>query len=184
MGDNPSHFEGPGRPVDGVSWDDVQKFLAEINERVSGLNLVLPSEAQWEYACRAGRETPFSFGETITPEQVNYDGNHPYRSGKKGLYREETVPVGSLPANPWGLYEMHGNVWEWCADHWHGNYEGAPADGSAWIDPDAAAGEDRVLRGGSWYDFAWDVRSAYRDAYDPGFRNDFIGFRCARVQGP
>ena len=99
-----------------VSWNDVQGFLARINELVPGLDLVLPTEAEWEYACRAGTETPFSFGETITPEQVNYNGDYPYAGGKKGLYRQETVPVASLPANPWGLYEMHGNVWEWCAD--------------------------------------------------------------------
>jgi formylglycine-generating enzyme required for sulfatase activity len=167
MGGNPSSFKGLDRPVEQVSWNDVQEFLGKINERVLGLNLVLPSEAQWEYACRAGEKTPFSFGETITPEQVNYNGNHPYRGGKKGLYREETVSVASLPPNPWGLYEMHGNVWEWCADHWHTSYEGAPSDGSAWIQPSAAPGADRVLRGGSWNDDAQSVRSAYRLANDP-----------------
>ena len=113
-------------------------FLATLNDLVPGLAAVLPSEAQWEYACRAGTTTPFSFGETITPEQVNYNGNYPYRGGTKGLYRQETVPVGSLPANPWGLYEMHGNVWEWCAEAWHHSYEGAPFDGSAWVEADVS----------------------------------------------
>jgi formylglycine-generating enzyme required for sulfatase activity len=136
MGDNPSHFKGNARnPVENVSWDDCGKFLTRINDRVRGLDLRLPSEAEWEYACRAGTTTPFSFGDMITPDQVNYNGNDPYLDlgGSKGLYRKETVPVGSLPANPWGLYEMHGNVWEWCADLWHKNYQGAPRDGSAWL---------------------------------------------------
>ena len=182
MGNNPSQFQGPDRPVENVSWDDVHGFLARINERLPGLDLRLPSEAQWEYACRAGTETPFSFGETITPEQVNYDGNHPYRGGKKGLYRQETVPVASLPANPWGLYEMHGNIWEWCQDHWHETYDGAPSDGRAWIDEDADPGAGRVLRGGSCSNYARDVRSAYRLAPHPGYRYSYSGFRCARVQ--
>ncbi|MBX3516754.1 MAG: formylglycine-generating enzyme family protein [Rhodospirillales bacterium] len=183
MGSNPSSFKGFGRPVDSVSWNDVQEFLTRINEMIPGLDLVLPTEAQWEYACRAGTTTPFSFGATITPEEVNYDGNHPYAGGEKGLYRQETVSVASLPANPWGLYEMHGNVWEWCADHWHDSYQGAPTDGSAWIDEGADPGVARVLRGGSWDDYAWSVRSAYRLASDPGYRYSGIGFRCARVQG-
>ncbi len=181
MDDNPSYFKDPARPVEQVSWDDVQKFLARINALVSGLDLALPTEAQWEYACRAGTTTPFSFGETITPERVNYDGDYPYVGGKKGVNRQETVPVGSLPANPWGLYEMHGNIWEWCADHWHDTYEGAPTDGSAWIDAGADAGAGRVLRGGSWSNYARLVRSACRDAFDPGIRINFCGFRCARV---
>ena len=135
MGKNPRAFKGAERPVENVSWHDCQDFLKRLNERVPGIDLVLPSEAQWEYACRAGTTTPFSFGATITPEQVNYA-------------REETVPVASLPSNLWGLYEMHGNVWEWCQDYWHGDYQGAPTDGSAWLGD--ATGADRVLRGGSW----------------------------------
>ena len=115
MGDNPSQFKGADRPVKNVRWNDCQTFLQRVNERLSGLDLALPSEAQWEYACRAGTTTPFSFGATITPEQVNYNGDYPYAGGKKGLNRQETVPVASLPPNPWGLYEMHGNVYEWCA---------------------------------------------------------------------
>ena len=181
MGENPSGFKGDDRPVENVSWNDCRDFLERLNERVPGLNLALPSEAQWEYACRAGTATPFSFGVTITPEQVNYDGNYPYAGGKKGRYRQETVPVASLPPNPWGLYEMHGNVWEWCQDHWHGNYQGAPTDGSAWLSSDAGA--DRVLRGGSWYGFARSVRAACRLHDPPDDRNDDSGFRCIRVRG-
>ena len=155
-------------------------FSKRLNERLPGLDLALPSEAQWEYACRAGTTTPFSFGATITPEQVNYNGDYPYAGGKKGLYRQETVPVASLPANPWGLYEMHGNVWEWCQDHWHGNYQDAPTDGSAWLSSDTGAG--RVLRGGSWDDVARGVRAAYRLDVHPDYRIVNFGFRCARVQ--
>jgi formylglycine-generating enzyme required for sulfatase activity len=182
MSDNPSRFQSVDRPVEQVSWDDVQEFLTRINGRVPGLELRLPSEAEWEYACRAGTKTPFSFGDTITPEQVNYNGSYPYAGGKEGLYRGETVPVTKLPANPWGLYEMHGNVDEWCEDHWHSSYEGAPADGRAWIDATAETGADRVIRGGSWFGFARYVRSAYRFRLVPGSRIVYLGFRCARVQ--
>ena len=175
-GENPSSFKSPDRPVERVSWDDVQQFLKRINALVPGLELVLPTEAQWEYACRAGTTTPFSFGGNITPEQVNYNGNYPYSDGERGVYRQKTVPVASLPANPWGLYEMHGNVWEWCADG-HRTYT---ADGVT--DPVGLAGLYRVLRGGAWYDDARLVRCAYRFALDPGSRDFSFGFRCARVQ--
>ena len=175
MGSNPSRFTGEARlPVDSVSWDDAQTFIARLNERVPGLMAGLPSEAQWEYACRAGTETPFSFGETITPEQVNYDGNYPYGKARKGLYRQRPVPVGSLPANRWGLYEMHGNVWEWCSD-WYGAYGRGPQR-----DPEGPPmGSYRVLRGGSWFFDAGDARSARRDANVPGYRLGDIGFRLA-----
>lgn len=116
MGKNPSRFKGADRPVENVSWNNCQDFLKRLNKRLPGLDLNLPTEAQWEYACRAGTTTPFSFGLNITPEQVNYNGEYPYPGGKKGSYRGETVPVASLPPNPWGLYEMHGNVDEWCQD--------------------------------------------------------------------
>ncbi|MFO7641709.1 MAG: formylglycine-generating enzyme family protein, partial [Candidatus Competibacteraceae bacterium] len=180
MGKNPSGFKGPDRPVESVSWNDCQDFLQRLNERRPGLDLALPSEAQWEYACRAGTTTPFSFGANITPEQANYDGNFPYAGGKKGLYRQQTVPVASLLPNPWGLYEMHGNVLEWCQDHWHSNYQGAPTDGSAWVD--SGAGANRVLRGGSWNDLARLVRAASRYLDLPGHRSGNFGFRCDRVQ--
>jgi formylglycine-generating enzyme required for sulfatase activity/uncharacterized protein with PIN domain len=173
MGKNPSHFKGERRPVETVSWDEVQDFIARLNGAVPGLEARLPTEAEWEYACRAETATPFSFGEDITPEQVNYDGNYPYR-GKKGRYRQETVEVASLPANPWVLYEMHGNVWEWCQD-WYGAYRAEPV-----VDPTGPeTGERRVLRGGSWLDFGRSVRSAYRYRYEPGNRIHDYGFRLA-----
>jgi formylglycine-generating enzyme required for sulfatase activity len=180
MGENPARFEGDKRPVEQVSWDDAQGFIAKLNERLPGLGLRLPSEAQWEYACRSGTETPFSFGADITPEEVNYYGDYPYAGGGKGEYRGETVPTGSLPPNPWGLYEMHGNVWEWAQDTWHASYEGAPVDGSAWESGDRGA--DRVIRGGSWDDGARYCRCAVRGRGGPGFRSHDLGFRCARAQ--
>jgi formylglycine-generating enzyme required for sulfatase activity len=175
MDKNPSEFQDdPNNPVENVSWDDVQTFIEQLNRMFPELKAGLPSEAQWEYACRAGTATPFSFGDNITPEQVNYHGNHPYAGGAIGLYREKTVPVKSLPVNPWGLYEMHGNVWEWCADR-YGAYKPEVA-----VDP---AGDDsgsyRVLRGGSWILNGRNTRSAFRYWYEPADRFDYIGFRLA-----
>ncbi|WP_300452853.1 formylglycine-generating enzyme family protein [Accumulibacter sp.] len=174
-GGNPSRFrDDPRQPVENVSWEDAQGFVAELNRRVAGLSARLPSEAEWEYACRAGTTTPFSFGANIAPEQVNYHGEYPYAGGRKGLFRGKTVAVASLPANAWGLYEMHGNVWEWCADG-YGEYASGPQ-----VDPCAAPdGALRVLRGGSWYDGGWSVRSARRRRSGPGLRNGIVGFRLA-----
>jgi formylglycine-generating enzyme required for sulfatase activity len=175
MGENPSEFKGPERPVEQVSWDDAQAFLAKINGERDDLGFRLPSEAEWEYACRAGTETPFSFGANITPEQVNYDGNHPYAGGKKGLDRGQTVDVKALPCNPWGLYQMHGNVLEWCQD-WYGDYPSQPV-----MDPEGPPeGVDRVLRGGSWGGDAGRCRSADRSRHEPDRRNHSSGFRLAR----
>jgi formylglycine-generating enzyme required for sulfatase activity len=174
MGQDPSHFKGERRPVEQVSWNDAQDFIARLNGAVPGLKARLPTEAEWEYACRAGTTTPFSFGEDITPEQVNYNGDYPYRGGNKGLSRGETVEVASLPANPWGLYEMHGNVLEWCQDG-YGNYPEGPV-----TDPTGpATGGRRVLRGGSWIIYGRNARSAYRIRIEPGNRLDFYGFRLA-----
>ncbi len=145
VGANPANFkEDIQNPVEQVSWEDVQDFLKKLNTLIPQLKAKLPSEAQWEYACRAGTSTPFSFGENITPEQVNYDGGFPYADGKKGEDRKKTVPVKALPANQWGLYQMHGNVWEWCQDG-YGDYPAEPVQ-----DPSGAEQEDRVVRGGSW----------------------------------
>ncbi len=181
MGNNPSSFtDNPNNPVEQVSWNDSQEFIKKLNGLLPGLQAKLPTEAQWEYACRAGTTTPFSFGENITPEQVNYDGNNPYANGKKGLYREKTVPVKSLPANPWGLYEMHGNVWEWCQDVWQEKLPASPV-----TDPEGVAGGDkkagvgRVVRGGSWHYVGRLVRSAFRYGFDPANRRSPIGFRLA-----
>jgi Uncharacterized conserved protein len=166
------------RPVINVSWEDAQAYSAWLSGE-TGSDYRLPTEAEWEYACRAQTTTPFSFGATITPEQANYNGRFPYGSAKKGLYRGQTVPVGSLPANPWGLQEMHGNVWEWCHDGKR------TYGGESVIDPlEPVNGSYCVLRGGSWDYPAHHVRSACRSGYDPCDRVGHFGFRCARVQEP
>jgi formylglycine-generating enzyme required for sulfatase activity len=147
----------------------------------------LPSEAEWEYACRAGTETPFYFGETITTDLANYRGTdweyqgkvYPgnYGTGPKGEFREQMTTVGNFPSNSFGLYDMHGNVWEWCADHWHDNYDDAPTDGSAWLTEDKD--DSRLLRGGSWDYFPGNCRSAFRGNYSPGVQSHSVGFRVA-----
>ena len=175
MEKNPARFQdNENNPVENVSWNGTLAFITQLNTLFPDLFARLPSEAEWEYACRAGTETPFSFGDNITPEQVNYDGNYPYAGGRKGLYREKTVPVKSLPPNSWGLYEMHGNVWEWCAD-WLGNYPRQAVTDP--IGPDQ--GSYRVLRGGSWYNFGRLVRSADRNWNGPDDRDDSFGFHLA-----
>jgi len=140
----------------------------------------LPSEAEWEYAARAGTITPYAFGENISTEVVNFRGNYPYGEASKVIYRQRTVDVGSLDvANNFGLYDMHGNVQEWCQDHWHHDYSGAPNDGSAWVESDLAAA--RVVRGGSWDVIVVDCRSACRYGVAPSYRRDSLGFRLART---
>ena len=162
MGNNPSRFKGASRPVEMVSWNDATAFCQKLSQ-ITGKKYSLPSESQWEYACRAGTTTPFYFGETITSELVNYDGNYTYADAPKGIYREETTNVGIFPPNAFGLYDMHGNVYEWCQDVWHDDYNGAPTDGSAW--ETGGNSSRRVCRGGSWYIYPWWCRSAYRDSY-------------------
>ncbi|MBE9033001.1 SUMF1/EgtB/PvdO family nonheme iron enzyme [filamentous cyanobacterium LEGE 11480] len=175
----PSKFKGDRRPVEQVSWWEAQEFCDRLS-KLTGLTYRLPSEAEWEYACRAGTKTPFHFGHTITPDLANYDGNYTYDQGAKGKYRELTTDVVIFPANAWGLNDIHGNVWEWCADHWHENYQGAPTNGTAWLKNKKDA--NRLLRGGSWDDYPADCRSATRLNYSPGFRNNLIGFRvCLSV---
>jgi formylglycine-generating enzyme required for sulfatase activity len=176
--------EGWGRgrqPVINVSWRDARAYV----EWLSGDTRQpyrLPSEAEWEYACRAGTPTPFSFGETVTSSQVNYDGNYTYAGGAKGFYRKKKVPVGSLPANPWGLHEMHGNVWEWVEDVWHDSYSGAPVDGTAWTEGEGLnSSRNRVYRGGSRNNHPRNCRSAYRSRVVPGGRYGNQGFRVART---
>lgn len=182
---DPSRFKGNDRPVENISWHDAVEFCDRLS-RFTGKEYRLPTEAEWEYACRAGTQTPFHFGDTITTDLANYCGTDnkefgwsgSYGDGPTGIYREETIPVGSLGvANNFGLYDMHGNVWEWCQDHWHNSYEGAPTDGSAWINPDAGENDSRVLRGGSWLVDPWYCRSATRNPYDAGIRNFTYGFR-------
>ncbi|MBE9002227.1 SUMF1/EgtB/PvdO family nonheme iron enzyme [Nostoc sp. LEGE 12447] len=177
---NPSNFKGAKRPVEQVSWNDAVDFCKKLSQKTER-KYRLPSEAEWEYACRAGTTTPFHFGETITTELANYNGDYTYASEPKGKYRQETTKVGSFPPNAFGLYDMHGNVWEWCQDTWHDSYKGAPSDGSAWIDND---NQLHMLRGGSWYDRPENCRSAYRN--NPYSRDDLygnIGFRVVCAAG-
>ena len=197
---DPSHFqkrEGlfeaeantDNRPVENVSWLDAMEFCSRLSQR-TGRTYTLPSEAQWEYSCRAETATPFHFGGTISSELANFDGNYAYANEPTGIYREQTTPVGLFPANAWGLHDMHGNVLEWCLDEWHDSYEGAPTDGRAWVD--AAEGEKskesvnaRLLRGGSWFDLPGLCRSAFRDHFDPDYANFNVGFRVVCLpQGP
>lgn len=188
MGSNPSSPKdrGESRPVGQVSWHNAIAFCQELSSRgVHGvspkeiLQFSLPNEAQWEYACRAGTETPFYFGETISTEQANYDGNYSYGSGRKGIYREHATDVGTFPPNNFGLYDTHGNVCEWCADYWHDNYENAPKEGIAWLE--ASDDSNRVLRGGAWFDYPRSCRSASRTGTSPEERYDFFGFRVVCV---
>lgn len=179
MGTNPANFKGMNRPVETISWNEAVEFCRKLSEK-SGKEYRLPSEAEWEYACRAGTTTPFYFGKTITPKLANYRGTLTYGSASKGEYREQTTEVGSFPPNAFGLYDMHGNVWEWCQDSWHDNYKGAPTDGSAWIN-ESGNNSRRVLRGGSWRSAPWPCRSADRNREDPGDRSSILGFRVALV---
>ena len=174
MGSNPSHFKGSNLPVECVSWDDCQDFIRKLNARGHG-TFRLPTEVEWECACRAGTTTPFYFGETISTFQANYNGNKTYGSGRKGVYREKTVAAGSFPANRWGLYDMHGNVYEWCQD-WKGGYP----SGSVTDPTGPSTGSDRVARGGCWGAAPWAGRSAHRIGLDPSVRAYVVGFRLAR----
>ena len=177
---NPSRFtqneNSSNQPVEKVSWFDCIEFCQILTELV-GREFRLPTEAEWEYACRARTTTPFNFGETITTELANYNGEYSYGTGTVGEYRHQTTKVGSFPANAFGLYDMHGNVAEWCADTWHDDYQGAPTDGSAWSsDREQYA---RVLRGGSWLHLPGSCRSAHRLRSSPNSKSDAFGFRVA-----
>lgn len=174
MGRNSSRFKGARLPVDNVSWKDAQHFCEKLSKQ-TGQICRLPSEAEWEYACRAGTLTAFSFGEMVTTEVANYNGEFPYQGGPKGVYRHTTTPVGSFPPNAFGMYDMHGNIWEWCADGWHDSYEGAPMDGQPWVFKSAAG--YRVLRGGCWHDIPDVCRSATRMQYTAAAGDEITGFR-------
>lgn len=175
LDDQPSTFVGDIRPVEGVSWFDAIEFCNRLS-KLTGKDYHLPSEAAWEYACRSESTTPFAFGETLNPEIANYDGTAAYGIGPTGHYRQQTTPVGKFPANHFGLYDMHGNVWEWCADHWHDNYGNAPGDSSAWQDQYFFA---CVLRGGAWNTQAPSCRSAARIWEAASEQSHHIGFRIA-----
>ncbi|HID99667.1 MAG TPA: formylglycine-generating enzyme family protein [Thiotrichaceae bacterium] len=190
MGKNPSHFKGDNRPVESVSWHDCVEFCKRLFDK-TGKAYRLPSESEWEYACRAGTTTPFYFGETITTDLANYDGNYTYASGPKGVYRSQTTDVGSFPPNAFGLYDMHGNVWEWCADLRHDNYDGAPTDGSAWLENKSDKGNLDylinsnvttliLLRGCSLFNFPKGCRAAVRYWFSSDNHDRYGGFRgCA-----
>ena len=190
-GETPSRFEGLDRPVEQVSWDDAKAFLDGINERIPGLELCMPSEAQWEYACRAGSTTPFEpnvaqshAGASITPNDANFNGNYPYEAAARGEFREETLPVKprGLRPNAWGLWQMHGNIFELCEDAWQGSHEGAASDGSLRQVSRQGGVSPRVVRGGSWFGGARHCRAAFRRGRAPGGRDGHLGFRPARGQ--
>ena len=172
---NPSRFQGDNHPVEQVSWYDAVEFCERLSAH-TGLKYDLPTEAEWEYACRAGTTTPFQFGETITPDVANYRGTGAYNNGPTGEQRRQTTPVDHFGiANTFGLCDMHGNVWEWCQDHWHDNYEGAPTDGRAWLTADEHS--RRVVRGGARNCFPEQCRSASRVENAADSRSYVIGFR-------
>jgi formylglycine-generating enzyme required for sulfatase activity len=180
MGNNPSRFKDSlQNPVEQVSWNMICEtggFLDRINKEIPGLNLQLPTEAQWEYACRAGTTTPFCWGNELTTDKANYDGNYPYNNQKKGEYRAKPVPVKNFQRNPLGLCQMHGNVWEWCSD-WYAT----DLTKLITVDPEGPDnGSFRVLRGGSWCFNGQDLRSALRYINAPSFAFDFYGFRLSR----
>ncbi|MDB9308504.1 bifunctional serine/threonine-protein kinase/formylglycine-generating enzyme family protein [Aphanizomenon sp. CS-733/32] len=172
VGKNPARFKGNNLPVECVSWNNAVNFCQKLSQK-TGKDYKLPSEAQWEYACRAGTTTPFYFGESITPDLVNYDGEYAYAAAPKGKSREQTTEVGTFPPNAFGLYDMHGNVWEWCEDDWQENYINPPINGSALT----SRSYRKMLRGGSWLYNPDYCRSAYRYYVDAGFDSRLNGFR-------
>jgi formylglycine-generating enzyme required for sulfatase activity len=181
QGEPPDRGWGRGdRPVINVSWDDARAYADWLSDQ-TGQRYRLPTEAEWEYAARAGTTTPFWTGDCIHTDQANYDGNYDYNGcgAKTGVHRGQTVPAGSLPPNAFGLHEIAGNVWEWVEDCWHSSYAGAPTDGSAWVEADG--GEcARVVRGGSWDFVARFLRAPARNRSSPSYRNNDFGFRLAR----
>jgi formylglycine-generating enzyme required for sulfatase activity len=176
MGKNPSDFEGASDPVEQVSWNDAVAFCKTLTKK-TGKVVLLPTEAQWEWACRAGTTTPFNTGNTISTDEANYDGNSVYGDGKKGGYHARTIPVGSFKPNAFGLYDMHGNVWQWCSDWYDKDYYSANRNGRDSQGP--KEGLCRVLRGGGWYNPPVYCRSASRDWTVPAEHNSLIGFRVA-----
>lgn len=177
MGSNPSGFSNCGDdcPVEQVSWYDCQSFITNLNQLEGTTKYRLPTEAEWEYACRAGTTTPFNTGNCLSTDEANYDGSRPYTGCSSGIYRQTTAPVKSFSPNAWGLYDMHGNVWEFCQD-WYGDYPSSSVTdpvGPSW-------GDQQVLRGGGWSSAARSSRSAVRGHYIPGNSSNSVGFRVAR----
>lgn len=181
MKENPSFFQGKNKPVETVSWFEAQNFCQQLSQ-LTGKKYRLLSEAEWEYVCRANSTTSFCYGTTITSELANYKASFGYGLGGSGKWRQETTEVGIFPANSFGLYDVHGNVWEWCEDHWHENYLNAPDDGKPWLEESNCPDFDelpRVIRGGSWDDTAYYCRSGVRLWALPSFKGKLIGFRIA-----
>jgi formylglycine-generating enzyme required for sulfatase activity len=181
---DPARFKGAKHPVEQVSWAEAVEFCDRLSRfaetrisRLTNRDYRLPTEAEWEYACRAGTTTPFYFGPTITADLANYDASSTYGNGPKGKYRQKTIEVGNFPPNAFGLYDMHGNVWEWCLDDWHDSYKGVPTDGSAWL----KSGGSKLRRGGSWGDYPLNCRAADRLCDRPDDRGLVIGFRVVCV---
>jgi formylglycine-generating enzyme required for sulfatase activity len=179
---DPSHFKGEDLPVESVSWHEAIEFCDRLS-KATGRAYQLPSEARWEYACRAGTTSPFYFGVTLTSQFANYYAlKDPYAVERESEYRAKTVPVGSFPPNAFGLFDLHGSLYEWCADPWHRNYKNAPTDGSIWLaDPNSTGNRYRVLRGGGWGSTVRECRSASRGQFGPNNRYSVIGFRVAMV---
>jgi formylglycine-generating enzyme required for sulfatase activity len=188
MGTNPSHSQGLRAdrdqwPVEMVNWNAAMAFCDKLSQ-LTGRCYSLPSEAQWEYACRAGTTTPFHFGGTVISELANFNATQRYGETPPGVSRGKTSAVGLFPANGWGLHDLHGNVREWCLDAWHDSYRGAPDDGRARVSEDSQY-LHRLLRGGSWLDFPGGCRSAYRGRLRPDVADFLVGFRVVCLpQGP
>lgn len=178
MSNNPSYFKGDDQPVEQVSWIDVSIFIDRLNAKEQTDKYRLPTEAEWEYACRSGTSGPFSFGNCLSTAEANYNGNYPYSGCMKGEYLGKTLPVGSLRANAFGLYDMHGNVMEWCQDRYDKSSNNPnPSHNIRNLTRDVL----RVVRGGGWYLPAYLCRSAHRDIYRQGYGCDAIGFRVLRM---
>jgi formylglycine-generating enzyme required for sulfatase activity len=171
----PCRFKGERLPVERVSWEEAARFCGQLTKK-TGRNYRLPSEAEWEYACRAGTQTPFSFGTTLTTEVANYVGEHTYREESRGVYSHSTNEGGKFPPNAFGLYDMHGNLWEWCADTWLDDYSAAPRDGSPYVNRKDSY---HVARGGSWHEPPQNCRSATRLRVLGSDAEEFIGFRVS-----
>jgi len=175
---NPSYFHGDNLPVEQISWDDALEFCDRLSQQ-TGRRYRLPSEAEWEYACRAGSQTKYWFGQNINSDLANYDANSGYSTTKTRLFLRKTTPVDHFKIkNPFGLGDLHGNVWEWCSDHWHANYLDAPSDGTPWLS-ETNNEQFRVIRGGSWYDLPRFCRCASRYCLPPGRKLNNVGFRIA-----
>jgi formylglycine-generating enzyme required for sulfatase activity len=178
MSNNPSYFKGDEKPVENVTWEECQNFIKKVN-KYAECGARLPTEAEWEYACRAGTTTPYSWGYTLNGDRANCDGNFPYGTTRNGPYRESTVRVGSYSQNNWGFCDMHGNVYEWCMD-WYGSYSSKDKS-----DPiGSVSGEYRVVRGGGWNDFARRCRSSDRGWSCPDLRYNYVGLRLACSEVP